>query len=43
MGALGWLVSPLALAIGTALVLWMTLRREFWSQSRRILMPDTPK
>lgn len=43
MGALGWLVSPLALAIGTALVLWMTLRREFWSQSRRILMADTPK
>jgi uncharacterized membrane protein len=43
MGALTWLVSPLALALGTMAVVAMILRREFWSQSRRILMGDTPK
>ncbi|QDC10943.1 DUF599 domain-containing protein [Oceanicola sp. D3] len=41
LGALGWLVGPWGLGLGavvTSVVIW---RREFWSQSREVLMqPD---
>ncbi|MBS8227628.1 DUF599 domain-containing protein [Vannielia litorea] len=41
LGALGWLVGPWGLGLGavvSAVVIW---RREFWSQSREVLMqPD---
>lgn len=40
LGSLGWLLGPLALLVTTAATLYLTWRREFASQSRRILLKD---
>lgn len=38
LGALAWLISPLALVLATAAVVWMLWSREFLSHPRDILM-----
>lgn len=38
LGGLGWLAGPMALALTTLATLYVTWRREFASQSRRVLM-----
>ena len=38
LGALGWLLGPLALAVATAATVFVILRREFASVSRRVLL-----
>lgn len=40
LGALSWLLGPVGLFIGGTLVIFVMLRREFASTSRRILMRD---
>lgn len=42
MGSLTWLGGPWALMIGTALVLYVTWRREFASTSRRVILRSLP-
>lgn len=44
LGALGWLLGPAALAITTAMTLFVSWRREFASQSRKVLLahPSPP-
>ncbi len=42
LGALGWLLGPVALLATTAATLYLTWRREFASHSRRVLMEGLP-
>jgi uncharacterized membrane protein len=42
LAGLGWLFGPLALALTTALTLYVTWRREFASNSRRVLIEGQP-
>lgn len=42
LGALAWLLGPLALILATATTLGILLRREFASHSRQVLMRNTP-
>ena len=42
LGAMGWLAGPGVLALSTAAVLGVTLRREFASDSRRAIMGRLP-
>ncbi len=43
LGALAWLLGPVALMIATVTTVSVLFRREFASNSRRILMRNTPK
>jgi uncharacterized membrane protein len=38
LGALGWLVGPVGLVVGTLAVTWLLWAREFWSRPRDILL-----
>lgn len=40
LGALSWLLGPVGLLVGGSLVIFIMLRREFASMSRRILMRE---
>jgi uncharacterized membrane protein len=40
LGALGWLLGPETLMLGTVVTTFVMLRREFWSHSRDVLMRD---
>lgn len=40
LGALGWLIGPVAMLVTTALTVAVLARREFASTSRRMLMPE---
>ncbi|MDP5306176.1 DUF599 domain-containing protein [Paracoccus spongiarum] len=42
IGSLGWLAGPWALILGTAVVLFVTWRREFASTSRRVILRSLP-
>ena len=42
LGSLGWLAGGWGLCAGALAVLWMTMRREFASKSRRVIMRATP-
>lgn len=42
LGSLGWLAGPWALMLGTAVVLFVTWRREFASTSRQVIMRSLP-
>ncbi|WP_347139360.1 DUF599 domain-containing protein [Paracoccus sp. SSK6] len=42
LGSLGWLAGPWALIVGTAVVLYVTWRREFASTSRQVIMRSLP-
>ena len=42
LGSLGWLAGPWALMLGTAVVLFVTWRREFASTSRQVIMRNLP-
>lgn len=42
LGSLGWLAGPWALMVGTAVVLFVTWRREFASTSRQVIMRSLP-
>lgn len=42
LGSLGWLAGPWVLMLGTAVVLFVTWRREFASTSRRVIMRSLP-
>jgi len=42
LGSLGWLGGAWALMVGTAIVLWITWRREFNSTSRRVILRALP-
>lgn len=41
LAALGWLFGPLALFLATLAAAGVVLRREFWSQSREIILPHS--
>lgn len=43
LGSLGWLAGPWTLILGTAIVLFVTWRREFASTSRRVIMRSLPQ
>lgn len=42
LGSLGWLAGAWGLMAGTAIVLWVTWRREFASTSRRVILRSLP-
>lgn len=42
MGSLGWLAGPWVLMLGTAVVLFVTWRREFASTSRQVILRSLP-
>ncbi|WP_374303223.1 DUF599 domain-containing protein [Paracoccus sp. (in: a-proteobacteria)] len=42
LGSLGWLAGPWVLMLGTAVVLFVTWRREFASTSRQVIMRSLP-
>lgn len=42
LGSLGWLAGPWVLMLGTAVVLYVTWRREFASTSRQVIMRSLP-
>lgn len=42
LGALGWLTGAWTLMLGTAIVLWVTWRREFASTSRQVILRSLP-
>ncbi|MDO5529546.1 MAG: DUF599 domain-containing protein [Paracoccus sp. (in: a-proteobacteria)] len=42
IAALGWLAGPLMLLATTALVTWVSWRREFTSHSRTVMLQDPP-
>lgn len=42
LGSLGWLAGPWTLLLGTAVVLFVTWRREFASSSRQVIMRSLP-
>ncbi|MBU3031827.1 DUF599 domain-containing protein [Paracoccus marinaquae] len=42
IGSLGWLAGPWALMVGTAVVLFVTWRREFASNSRQVILRSLP-
>lgn len=42
LGSLGWLTGAWTLMLGTAIVLWVTWRREFNSTSRRVILRSLP-
>ncbi|MBU2958406.1 DUF599 domain-containing protein [Paracoccus sp. 1_MG-2023] len=42
LGSLGWLAGPWALFLGTAMVLFVTWRREFNSTSRKVILRSLP-
>lgn len=42
LGALGWLLGPIALMISTCVVVWVVWSREFASLPRSILLKDLP-
>lgn len=42
LGALGWLLGPLGLFLTTSYVLFITWRREFASNSRRVILHGAP-
>jgi uncharacterized membrane protein len=43
LATIAWLLGPLSLVVGTVLTVIVLVRREFWSQSRAMLMRNTPK
>ncbi|WP_265500470.1 DUF599 domain-containing protein [Paracoccus beibuensis] len=42
LGSLGWLMGAWTLLVGTAIVLWVTWRREFASTSRQVILRSLP-
>ncbi|MFD1881444.1 DUF599 domain-containing protein [Paracoccus pacificus] len=42
LGALAWLIGPWMLIAAVAVVTWITLRREFLSHSRRVVLENLP-
>ncbi len=43
LGALAWLLGPVALMVATVMTVGILLRREFASHSRQVLLRNTPK
>jgi len=40
LAALAWLIGPMALLLATGLTAGVLMRREFWSQSRKVMLED---